>query len=73
MRIYTTLFPCHECAKLIIQSRMQDIVYLTDGNKPKDLSVRASRRMLNMAGVQTWAHKPSAPRVVIDFESDLVR
>ena len=28
--IYTTLFPCNECAKLIVQSRMVEVVYLSD-------------------------------------------
>ena len=28
--LYTTLFPCHECAKAIIQSRIKEIYYLTD-------------------------------------------
>ena len=28
--IYVTLFPCNECAKLIIQSGIKEIVYLSD-------------------------------------------
>jgi hypothetical protein len=28
--LYTTLFPCHECAKAIIQSGIKEIYYLTD-------------------------------------------
>ena len=71
-RIYTTLFPCNECAKLIIQARMLDVVYFSDAHAETD-SMRASRRMLEMANVQTWRHKPSAPRVVIDFTSELAQ
>ena len=29
-RMYVTLFPCNECAKLIVQSRMVEVVYLSD-------------------------------------------
>ena len=28
--IYVSLFPCHECSKLIIQSGIKEIVYLSD-------------------------------------------
>ena len=38
--LYTTLFPCHECVKVIIQSGIKEIYYLMDdqdvseGKKP---------------------------------------
>ncbi len=48
--LYVTLFPCHECAKLIIQSGIKEIVY--GENKYQDeASVRASIRMLKDAKV----------------------
>ena len=71
-RIYTTLFPCNECTKMIIQSRLSDVVYLSDEKHQED-SMVASRRMLGLAGIPYWAHKPAVPRVVIDFDSDLAR
>ena len=71
-RIYTTLFPCNECAKLIIQSRMLDVVYLSDSHSESD-AMKASRRMLQLSGLQTWAHKPAASRIVLDFESELAQ
>ena len=71
-RIYTTLFPCNECTKMIIQSRMLDVVYLSDEKHGTD-SMAASRRMLALAGIPAWEHRPSVPRVVIDFESELAR
>lgn len=48
--IYVTLFPCHECSKLIIQSGITEIVYLSDKyeNTESDL---AAKRMLNAANV----------------------
>jgi len=49
-QIYVALFPCNECAKLIIQSGIAEVVYLSD--KYKDTpSMMASRRMMTMAGV----------------------
>ena len=29
-RIFVSLFPCHECAKAIIQSGVKEVVYLSD-------------------------------------------
>ncbi|QVK20206.1 dCMP deaminase family protein [Mycoplasmatota bacterium] len=49
-KIYVNLFPCNECAKLIIQSGIKEIVYVSDKYKNKDIIV-ASKRMLNSAGV----------------------
>jgi dCMP deaminase len=72
MRIYTTLFPCNECAKLIVQSRIKEVVYLSDAQAHKD-PFKASRRILDLAGVASWQHKPFAPRIVVDFEDDLAR
>lgn len=48
--IYVALFPCNECAKAIIQSGIQEIVYLSDKYDGTD-SVIASKRMLKQAGV----------------------
>ena len=49
-QIYVALFPCNECAKLIIQSGIAEVVYLSD--KYRDTpSMQASRRMMTMAGV----------------------
>lgn len=48
--IYVSLFPCNECSKAIIQSGIREIVYESDKYKDTD-SVRASKRMLESAGV----------------------
>ena len=48
--LYVTLFPCHECAKLIIQSGIREIVYVENKYQEK-ASVQASMRMLADAGV----------------------
>lgn len=49
-RIYVALFPCHECAKAIIQSGISEIIYLSDKYATTD-STLASKRMLQAAGV----------------------
>ena len=49
--IYVTLFPCCECAKLIIQSGIKEIVYISDKNA-KEESTIASKRLFEAAGVK---------------------
>ena len=50
-KIYVTLFPCNECAKAMIQSGIKEVIYLED--KYSDtVSVIASRRLLEMAGIK---------------------
>lgn len=49
--IYTTLFPCNECTKLIIQSGIKKVVYLQH-KYPKVDSFKASKQMLNTCGIK---------------------
>jgi dCMP deaminase len=51
-RLYVALFPCNECAKVIIQAGIGEVVYLSDKYEDTD-AVRASRRMFSAAGVRT--------------------
>jgi len=56
-RIYVTLFPCHECAKTIIQAGISQVIYVSDKYAGTD-SIIASKKMLEAAGV-TWRQMPS--------------
>jgi len=49
--LYSTLFPCNECSKAIIQSGISEVVYLSDKYKDTEQTI-ASRFILNMAGVR---------------------
>ena len=48
--IYVTLFPCCECAKLILQSGIKEIVYISDKNACDETTI-ASKRMLEAANI----------------------
>jgi dCMP deaminase len=50
--LYVNLFPCNECAKLIIQAGIKEVVYSSDKYADKDFTL-ASKRMFSAAGVQT--------------------
>ncbi len=61
--LYVTLFPCNECAKLIIQSGIKEIVYACDKYQDTDSS-KASRKMLEAAGVKL--RMLAAPKIVLE-------
>uniref|UniRef100_A0A671VX37 Deoxycytidylate deaminase n=1 Tax=Sparus aurata TaxID=8175 RepID=A0A671VX37_SPAAU len=49
--IYVTLFPCNECAKLIIQAGIREVIFLSDMYHDRRETV-ASRTLLSMAGIK---------------------
>ena len=55
--LYVTLFPCNECAKLIIQSGIKEVVYGCD-KYHDDESFKASRKMFEAAGVKMRKMSP---------------
>ena len=61
-KLYVTLFPCNECAKAIIQAGIQTIVYESD-KYANDASTRASKRMLNAAGVRYYQYNPTGRKI----------
>ena len=68
-RVYVGLFPCHECAKAIIQSGIKEVVYLSD--KYKNTSSDAnSRRMLSAAGVKLTKLQTERRSIVLKFDCD---
>jgi dCMP deaminase len=67
--IYTALFPCNECAKVIIQAGIREVVYLSDKYAGTD-SVRASRRMFDQAGVACRQLVPACPVVTIELNEN---
>ena len=65
-RLYVALFPCNECAKAIIQSGVKEVVYLSD--KYADTPVtKASKRMLDAAGVRYTQLNTALNEIVLDF------
>ncbi|XP_012255762.2 deoxycytidylate deaminase [Athalia rosae] len=66
--IYVGLFPCNECAKIIIQSRIRLVVYMSDKHSEKVETI-AAKKMFDASGVQYRQFIPKAARIVIDFEA----
>ena len=49
--LYVTLFPCNDCAKLIIQSGIKELVFLEDKYHDQE-SFTASRKMFDSAKIK---------------------
>ncbi|MBQ8203282.1 MAG: dCMP deaminase family protein [Clostridia bacterium] len=64
--VYTTLFPCNECAKAIIQSGVAEVVYACDKYSDTD-SVMASKRMFDSAGVKYRAYNASGKEITLNL------
>ena len=65
-RIYVPLFPCNECCKAIIQSGIRKVFYLSDKYAATD-GVKASKRMMDAAGVEYSQLKTSLEEMTISF------
>jgi dCMP deaminase len=64
--IYTTLFPCNECAKALIQAGIKEVVYLSD-KYADSVSDRASRRMMDMVGVTYRPYTMSNKKITLEL------
>lgn len=65
-RIYVSLAPCNDCAKLIIQSRIKEVIFLSDKHKDK-AEFQAGRQMLELAGVKLREYKPTRNTITISL------
>ncbi len=67
--IYVALFPCNECTKLIIQSGIREIFYLSDKYAETD-SIKASKRMLDQAGILYKKLVPKRKEITISLSAE---
>jgi dCMP deaminase len=66
-KIYTSLFPCNECGKAIIQSGIKEVVYLSDKYAESD-SVVASKKMMDHAGVSYRRIQTELKSLQVNFQ-----
>ncbi|KAL3936928.1 MAG: hypothetical protein SGBAC_007858 [Bacillariaceae sp.] len=64
--LFVALFPCENCAKMIIQSGIREVVYMNDYYHDTD-GARASRIMFQSAGVILRQYVPTMKELVLDF------
>lgn len=65
-KIYTTLFPCNECTKALIQVGIKEVIY-QDNLYPDSASVVAAKKMLKSAGITYRAYESAGRDVVINL------
>ena len=65
--IYVNLFPCHDCARNIIQSGINKVYYLDDKYAETD-SIKASKYMFEKAKVECIKLQPSIEKIEILFK-----
>ncbi|PNJ27479.1 DCTD isoform 7, partial [Pongo abelii] len=66
--MYVALFPCNECAKLIIQAGIKEVIFMSDKYHDSD-EATAARLLFDMAGVTFRKFIPKCSKIVIDFDS----
>ena len=64
--IYSTLFPCNECANAIIQCGIKEVVYMSDKYASTDSTI-ASKRMFDMAGVKYRQFESKGKKITLDL------
>lgn len=64
--LYVTMFPCNECAKLIIQSGIEKVIYTND-KYHDDWKFVAARKMFDAAHVTYEFYSPVRDRIIIDL------
>ena len=63
-KIYTTLFPCNECTKALIQVGIKEVIY-QDDLYPDTASVIAAKKMMKAAGITYRAYVSDEQDIVI--------
>ncbi len=65
-KIYVALFPCHECAKAIIQSGIKEVIYLSDKYNGTD-SNRGSKIMFEKSGIKHRQLETNISKLELSF------
>lgn len=66
-RLYVNLFPCHECARNIIQAGIKEVYYLSDKYSDTD-STKASKYMFEKAKIKLIQLTPSIEKIEINLK-----
>ena len=65
-KVYTTLFPCNECAKALIQSGVGEIIYYSDKYSDSD-STLASKMMFKAAGIKLTPYEFLGKQEIVEL------
>ncbi len=65
-KIYTTLFPCNECTKALIQSGIKEVIYNED-KYAGTASVVAAKKMMSSAGISYRRYEQTDKTIFLDL------
>lgn len=65
-KIYVGLFPCHECAKAIIQSGIGEVIYLSDKYNGTESDI-ASKKMFQASGVKFRQFHSEIKKIFLEY------
>ncbi len=65
-KIYVSLFPCNECAKAIIQSGINEVIYLSDKYDGTDPNI-AAKKLFDTCGVKYKKYEPTGKKVTLEL------
>ncbi len=65
-KLFVTLFPCNECAKVIIQSGIKEFIYLSDKYNGTDENL-AAKKMFDVCGVKYREYKKKNKKIEIEL------
>lgn len=65
-KLFVTLFPCNECAKVIIQSGIKEVIYLSDKYAGTEGNI-AAKKMLDVCGIKYREYKKKNKKIEIEL------
>ena len=65
--MYISLFPCNECAKLIVQAGISEIVYMSDKYADEEIFTSA-KKILQMANVKYRQFQTGTSQIILSLE-----
>ena len=68
-KLYVTLFPCNECAKLVVQNGIKEVIYLSDKYKETEGTI-ASKLMFDTCGIK-YTEFPNNKRKTLSLKLDI--
>ena len=66
-KIYTTLFPCNECTKALIQSGISEVIYISD-KYAQTPSVVAAKKMMKSANIIYRPYQPIGKDITLSLQ-----
>ena len=65
-KLFVTLFPCNECAKVIIQSGIKEVIYLSDKYKGTEGNI-AAKKMFDVCNIKYREYEKKNKKIEIEL------